>query len=233
MTVDPTRRPRGVNRAPRRHGRARPSPRARPGCGPGAGRPDRNWPPGCRGPRTTPRRSIPAWRGRRPGGRHQPRQHRMVQRGGRPGGELDQLPPVAGLEMGVQELPQRRLGLLDRAVGGEPVVDEDRCLVRHHVGGTAAGDVHHLELLDVRAPVEHRAPTLVGGDRGQQRGQSVDGVAARVRPGGVGLGPGQFDPHPHRALAAGLDDAGRSARPGWRRPPRAGRDGAPTGSGAR
>ncbi len=129
--------------------------------------------------------------------------------GGAPAAAVDELPVVAGLEVGGEQLPHGRLGLCRRPVGGEAVVDHHDGLVGHHVAGHAPLDGHGLQLLGVLAPVEDRPAAVVAGHGGQQRGQAVDGVAPGVRSGGVGPGPGQTDPHPQRALAPGLHQTAR------------------------
>ena len=87
------------------------------------------------------------------------------------------------------------------------MVDQERCLVGHHVAGHPSRDLDHLELLDVLAAVEHRPSAPIAGHGGQQRGKAVDGVPAGVGAGGMGPAPREGDADPHGALAAGLDDA--------------------------
>ncbi len=143
-------------------------------------------------------------------------QQRVRQRRRRSRRAVDELDVVALL--GSQHGSDVLEGLLDGAVGREPVVHGQHGSVGHDVARRAPGpigthdptlDPNGLQCLAVLAAVEHRPALLVGGQPLQDRRQAVHGVAAHPWARRVGPLPVAGHRDAHGSLAPGLDGTGR------------------------
>ena len=132
----------------------------------------------------------------------------------------------SGLETRRQHRAHVRLGLVGAAVGGEAVVQRSarpgrapRCRPRRpRPARPGAPRGTRTRRAPGAVPRRRRARRAARPGGGRRCGPSTGG---RCGPGS----PSSSDPHPHRALAAGLDGRRRSARRAGRRRRRAGRGG--------
>ena len=181
------------------------------------------------------RRSSPAWPG--PGRRWlRPARPAPDGRGrGRAATDVDELPASSpSSSRGAEQRPQRRPRPRPAVrSGANRWLRTTADAVRHHVGGHPSARLDGLQLLGVLAAVDHRAPALVAGDGGQQRGQPVDGVATLGRPSRVRPPAPQLDAQPRAFPGSPPRPRRRWARRGRRRRRRAGRGGRSNSGAAR
>ena len=99
------------------------------------------------------------------------------------------------------------LGLGQRLVRGEAVVDVYAAFIRNDVRAFAAGDQRGVEALAIVKPVHVHGGRLVGVESVQDVGRLVDGVLPHPRTGGVRGHAVGHDVEANRTVATALDAA--------------------------
>ena len=99
------------------------------------------------------------------------------------------------------------LGLGQRLVRGEAVVDVYAAFIRNDVRAFAAGDQRGVEALAIIEPVHVHGGRLVGVESVQNVGRLVDGVLPHPCTGGVRGHAVGYDVEANRTVATALDAA--------------------------